>query len=128
MVIDNHDQAPVACIVFYLLNEGVVEEAELWWYHDLDIFQLQPINSSEIALGDTTAGFMEDGSGKFDIGSFFFRKYSNKIFEWMRNRAQRLRSDEARALESLASENYRNINSLYKNLILNNMFERQDIK
>ena len=125
---DINEKANKSNVIFHLLTQEVVKEAELWWYHDLDIFQLQPINSSEIALGDTTAGFMEDGSGKFDIGSFFFRKYSNKIFEWMRNRAQRLRSDEARALESLASENYRNINSLYKNLILNNMFERQDIK
>ena len=93
-----------------------MKEVELCWYHDLDVFQLRQLEGSEIDLEGTTAGFMLDGSGKLDTGSFFFRKYSNKIFEWIRNRSCRLHTDEKTALMSLTTTNYRNINSMYKRL------------
>jgi hypothetical protein len=109
MVIDNKDQVSVAGTVFHLLNEGVVKEAELWWYHDLDVFQSHPMESSQIDLEDTTAGII-------NTGNFFFRKDSDKLFEWIRNKAKGLKADESKALEWLAAINYRNINSLYKNI------------
>ncbi len=113
---DINDKAINADIIFHLLSEDKVHEAELWWYHDLDVFQTLPIDSSEVDLEDTTAGFM-------DISNFFFRKDSNKLFEWMRNRAHRLKSGEAQALESLAALNYRNINALYKKIKLDKYFD-----
>ena len=125
MQMDNLVQAPVASAIFQLINQRLVKEAELWWYHDLDVFQLHPMDSSQIDLVDTVAGFTKIGPYKFDMGSFFFRTDSDKLFEWMRNRAYRLRSDEATALESLAAVNYRNINELYKILKLDKMFTHQ---
>jgi len=102
--------------IFQFLDQDTVKEVELCWYHDLDVFQLRQLEGSEIDLEGTTAGFMLDGSGKLDTGSFFFRKYSNKIFEWIRNRSCRLHTDEKTALMSLTTTNYRNINSMYKRL------------
>ena len=99
--------------IFQLLTQGAVKEAEIWWYHDLDVFQIRKVESTEIDLEDTLAGFMNDSSGKLDTGSIFFRKESDKIFEWIRNRTIRLKADEATALASLAAENYRNINFKY---------------
>ena len=125
MVVDNQERAPIAGVIFQFISQGVVKEAELWWYHDLDVFQTHPMDSPMIDLEDTTAGFTEDGAGRLDTSSFFFRTDSDKLFEWMKNRAHRLRSDEATALASLAAENYRNINILYKKLKLDNMFTRQ---
>ncbi len=119
---DINDKANKSHVIFHLLEQGIVKEAELWWFHDLDVFQLHPIDSSQIDLGDTTAGFTDEGSNEFDTGSIFFRKNSNKIFEWMRNTAQRLQSDEATALMSLVTKNYRNINSMYTRLNLTHTF------
>ena len=121
-----NEKAHKSNVIFHLLDQGIVKEAELWWYHDLNVFQLKPLDSSQIDLEDTFAGFMDDGTNKqslrssqdlkLDTGSIFFRKESDKIFEWMRNRTIRLRSDEAAALMSLTETNYRNINTKYKKL------------
>lgn len=108
------DNAINSNAIFRLLEQGVVKEGEIWWFHDLDVFQLHPISGSEIDLEGTTAGFTNDNHNQFDFGSFFFRKGSQKLFEWIRNRAARLNSDEATALMSLATINYRNINTMYK--------------
>jgi hypothetical protein len=118
---DIKDKAYNSHAILHLLTQRIVREAELWWFHDLDVFQLKPMDSSQIDLEEATAGFMDDGySNKFDTGSFFFRKESNKIFEWMRNRVCSLNTDEATALTSLAAANFHNINSKYKKL--NNIF------
>lgn len=106
--------------MFQLLQQDAIKEAELWWYHNLDVFQLRPIDSSEIDLGGTTAGFIENGANKFDMGSVFFRKGSHKLFEWIKNRTCRLNTDESTAFATLAVTNYRNINSLYKKLKMAN--------
>ena len=102
--------------ILYLLEQGVVQEAELWWAHDINVFQRRPMKSSDIDLDGTTAGFTGSDTGMFEMGSFFFRKDANKVFEWIRNRARRRRSDEATALASLSTTNYRNINSMYAKL------------
>ncbi len=105
-------------VIFNLLTQGVVKEAELWWFHDLDVFQLRPMDSSQVDLQDYVAGFADNGTGKLDTTSFFFRIDSERIFGWIRNRAIRLRSDEATALATLVAENYRDINSRYIKLKL----------
>lgn len=109
--------------VFHLLEQNVPQKGELWLYHDLDCFQLHPIDGSEILLGGGVAGFIKD-NGKYDLSSFFFRRGSHKVFEWIRNRSLRLKSDEATALTSLAETNYRNIKAIYKKLKSVKIFER----
>lgn len=126
-----NDKASKSNIIFCLLNQGVVKEGELWWSHDLDVFQLRPIDSSQIDLEDATAGFTDDDTNKFDTGSIFFRKESDKIFEWMRNVTCRLDTNETTALMALAEKNYRNINSKYIKLDGNKMatmFSKRGIK
>lgn len=126
MVID--DKTNKAGAIFHLLDQKIVKEGELWWYHDLDVFQRRPIKSSEINLDGTTAGFIDYGQNKFYFGSFFFRKGSEKLFEWIRNRAARLDTDETAALASLSTANYRNINTMYKKLKLVKLFKKHKIK
>ena len=114
-----NDKANTSNAIFRLLEQGVVKEGELWWYHDLDVLQRRPIDGSEIDLEGTVAGFT-------DSGSIFFRKGPHpyqKVFEWMRNRTCKLNTDEKAALISLAATNYRNINTMYKKLKLVKMFK-----
>ena len=81
MVLD--DKANKSDVILQLLTQGAIKEAELWWCHDLDVWQLRPIDSSQIDLEDTTVGFTDNSLGKIDTGSFFFRKDADKIFEWI---------------------------------------------
>lgn len=118
-----NDKALRTDSLLYLLKQDIVGEAELWWFHDLDVLQLQPIKDSKIDLGDSVGFFIEYETQKYDTDSIFFRKGSQKLFEWMRNRAIRLNADEATALMSLSSTNYRNINTMYKKLKLVKMFK-----
>jgi hypothetical protein len=125
------DKTNKSDVIFHLLTQEVVKEAQLWWYHDLDVFQVHPMDSSLIDLGDTTAGFTDNGFGSFDTGSFFFRKWSDKIFEWTRNRARKFKGDESAALDSLVRENYHNVNAKYKKLDgekMTKIFSRNGIK
>lgn len=101
-------------VIYNLLKQRMVKENELWIYHDLDCFQLYPIDGSEISLQGGFAGFIEDDNFKFNMNRIFFKKDSDKVFEWIRNRALRLRTYEAIALSTLVVTNYRNINSLLK--------------
>lgn len=106
------DNAMVSGVISYLLEQGEVGEAELWWYHDFDIFQLSSMDSSEIDLQGATAGFSRD-LNTFNMKSFFFRKGSRNLFGWVRNKTRRLKATESSALDSLSSINYRKINYLY---------------
>lgn len=106
-----------SAVIYELLNQEIIGEGELWWFHDLDVLQTRPFTGHEIELDGTGAGFV-------DFGNFFFRKGSKKLFEWIRNRALRLRSDEATALMTLSETNYRNINTMYKKLKLVKMFKQ----
>lgn len=112
-------------VIYNLLNQNLVKENELWLYHDLDCFQLCPIDGSEINLQGGLVGFIENDNSKFDLNRIYFKKDSHKVFEWIRNRALRLHSSEAAALESLAAVNYRNINELFKKIKLDKMFTHQ---
>lgn len=114
MILDNKTNK--SDCIFHLLTEDLVKEAQLWWYHDLDVFQFKPMDSSQIDLEDMTVGFTENDTNEFDLGSIFFRKGSDKIFEWIRNRANKFGGDEEAALTSLATENYRGINNMYTSL------------
>ena len=125
---DISPKANITNVVAHLLTSGIVSEGELWWFHNLDVFQLRPMDSSEIDLQDFTAGFIQHDT-TLDTSSFFFRKDSEKIFEWTRNRASKSGTDEATALMSLVSTNFHSINSKYIKLTLaKKLFEHSNEK
>jgi len=106
------DNAIKSNAVFHLLNQDIVKNNEIWLYQDIGCFQQRQIDGSEINFESKPAVFIEDND-KFDFSSFYFRKGSHKVFEWIRNTALRKNCDEADALKSLAGINYRNINSMF---------------
>src|SRR6266404_403670 len=62
-----------------LFEKGIIEDNELYWFHDHDAFQLVPF---EIEL-DRDAGFTTHGaynSKLWNAGSFFFKKNAKDIF------------------------------------------------
>ena len=61
-----------------LFKDGVIKEDKVYWFHDLDAFQLSPI---ELSL-EKDAAFTDHGhfSKTWNAGSFFFKKSAEDIF------------------------------------------------
>jgi hypothetical protein len=113
-----NEKAINTAVILHLLEKGFIGNGELWWFHNLNVFQDKPFKSKEIELDGMTAGFI-------NLGNFFFRENSNKLFEWIRNRANRLKGNEQLAFKSLADVNYRNINLLYRELKIDKIASRK---
>jgi hypothetical protein len=76
-------------------------------------------------LEDATAGFIFS-QGYPHMENIFFRKGSNKIFEWIINKSRRHHGDPATALKLLAKENFRGFNTMYKKLEPLKIFQKKE--
>lgn len=94
-----------------LFRDGVIKDGELYWFHDHDAFQLEPI---EVVL-DKDAGFTDHGhwSKTWNAGSFFFKKSSKNIFLWIWEYMSLRNTNEQGALTFMWQNNINNINSRY---------------
>ena len=102
-------------VILYLLTCGIIKDDEIVWFHDLDAFQVYPITETEVDLGDKVVGFTDYGWKPFwNTGSIFFKKGSEKVFEWMINVFDQKKINEEPALWYLTRKNYKNINSMIK--------------
>jgi len=62
--------------ILQLFKDGMIED--LYWFHDHDAFQLEPMVDPE--LGTAVAGFINHDK-LWNAGSFFFTKSSQDIFQ-----------------------------------------------
>jgi len=114
---EHWEKSSKVSVIISLLKDGTVKPGELWWFHDFDAFQVNPITEKELDLGFAVVGFTDYGwQKKWNTGSIFFKKNSVKVFEWLRNELYKLQTDEERALVSLTRKNYQYINSYIKRL------------
>lgn len=106
-----HDKASKINTIIYLLERGVLDE--LTWFHDLDAFQLQPL---DISLSKEV-GFTDYGwSHKWNTGSIFFKPSSLEVFRWIQDAVYALNTDEERALMSMTRDEAHPINLYYERL------------
>lgn len=64
----------------HLFDIGLIKD-DLYWCHDLDAYQLEPINEEELGLTELDAGFCDYGRiQRWQMGSFFFKKKAEDIF------------------------------------------------
>ena len=109
-----HDRASKITAILYLFDKGMVNE--LFWFHDLDAFQLLPIEESELGL-TKDAGFTDYGwSPKWNTGSFFFTPNSRDIFELINKKVYEHTTTEEIALMMLEKDNTEGINDRYERL------------
>jgi hypothetical protein len=67
-------------IVPYLVESGIVRDGEMYWNHDFDAYQMNPIDESDLGvyeLGLTDYGWRD----RWCLGSFFFKVSAVDIFE-----------------------------------------------
>lgn len=93
-----------------LFRDGVIKDHELYWFHDHDAFELEPI---KIDL-QTDAGFTNHGwSTKWNAGSFFFKNSAQNIFIWIYEYMNLRNTNEQDALTFIWQENINGINKRY---------------
>lgn len=114
---EHWEKSTKVSVIIHLIKSGIVGPREVWWFHDFDAFQVNPITTKELELGYAPVGFTDYGFlRKWNTGSIFFKRNSLKVFEWLRNELYRLQTDEERGLVALTKRNYKNINSYIKRL------------
>jgi len=68
-------------IIPALVEEGIIQDG-IYWNHDMDAFQLHPIEDAELELDDYGVGLTDYGwRPRLCMGSYFVKASSKDIFE-----------------------------------------------
>jgi hypothetical protein len=109
---DRKPQASKTNALVNLFQNGMIKKDELYWFHDLDAFQLEPIHpdevliqSDEIALTDFGGAKYFGGEGRWNTGVIFFKSDSADIFRKMKEVYYEKQIDEEEALGLLVISN-----------------------
>ncbi len=93
-----------------LFARGIIEDNEVYWFHDHDAFQLEPM---EVEL-EKDAGFTDHGwSRKWNAGSFFFTQKAYDIFLWIQEYMNQRGTNEQDALTYMWEGNINGVNKRY---------------
>lgn len=108
--------------IVHLFDIGFIED-HLYWCHDLDAYQLEPISEEELGLENLDAGFTDYGRKPYwQMGCFFFKKTAESIFRDIVTRMasgldeQRRPKTEEVIMNYLTDNNINNVNSRIKRL------------
>jgi len=103
-------QATKINAVINLFEQGIIKKGEMYWFHDLDAFQLEPIKpkeikikNNEIALTDFGGAKRFGGMDRWNTGSIFFKLGSRDIFKQMKKIYYEKQCDEEEALGLLVA-------------------------
>lgn len=97
-------QATKINVIIRLFENDLIEKGQLYWFHDLDAFQLERITEAEINLSDSDmaltvpTGIFLMGEGRWSTGSIFFKSGSKDLFYRIREVMYRGNIDEEKAL------------------------------
>lgn len=95
--------------ILELFRRGLIEEGELYWFHDLDAFQLAPVivDFSE-DMGVTNYGITtirQSYNNRLSTGSWFFKSTAEDIFQMIHERMYEDEINEETALGRLIKDN-----------------------
>ncbi len=98
-----------------LFRRGLIEDGQIYWFHDHDAFQLIPF---EVKL-DKDAGFTTHGAYNpvlWNAGSFFFKKSAEDIFLWIWKYMNLMGTNEQDTLTYMWKNNINRINDKYQKM------------
>lgn len=97
-------QASKINAIVELFNQGLIKDNEIYWFHDLDAYQLQPIPEAEIDLGSKDMALTDYGVlPRWSTGIVYFKKNSRDIFEKIKSVMYRKNINEELALTKLTN-------------------------
>ena len=89
-----------------LFEMDIIKERELYWSHDFDAFQLEPMIESEIEINESDIGLCDyNRVDKWNGGSVFFRKGSRDIFEEIKKMMYERKARSEPVMYVLSKEN-----------------------
>lgn len=102
--------------IIKLFEEGLISDSQVYWFHDLDAFQLIPLTESELKLGKVDLGLTAHDAynlppdliknKKWSTGSMFFTKSAKDIFCRIRQIMYDHEPNEEKALTELTDKYY----------------------
>lgn len=121
-------------MIVHLLYNGYLKD-DLYWYHDIDAYQLEPITEKELGLEEFDLGLTDYGrKPNWQMGSFFFRKDARDILKENASRIKpgldkngRRRNDEY-AMIYMTDENWNNMNPRIKRMNYTYNFGMRKVK
>jgi hypothetical protein len=90
--------------IIRLYEKGMVKKDEIYWFHDLDAFQLQPLFPNEVKIAEDEiaitdyGGIKFAGVDRFSTGVIFFKSGSKDIFDLIKKVMYEKSIDEEEAL------------------------------
>lgn len=106
-------QASKINAILKLFEHGMIEDDELYWFHDIDAYQLEVITEAEIELPEDAIALTDYGGIKFggvdrwSTGTIFFRSGARDIFQRMQDVYYEKSIDEEEALGLLTASDTR---------------------
>lgn len=73
--------------IVYMFENKLIKKGEIYWFHDLDAYQLQKIAKSELEFDNITDILLSDFGRlpRWTTESFFFKNSSEDIFNWVKD-------------------------------------------
>lgn len=111
-------------VIMHLLDQGILEKWRLYWYHDLDAYQLGPVYENELGLDDFDLGLTPYGyKPQWNCGCLFFRESAKDIFNLIHDTVLNKRKSNNRCDEkalkrlivqhAIGEQRYKNLNVTY---------------
>jgi hypothetical protein len=101
-------QASKINAIVKLFEKGIIKDREIYWFHDLDAFQLEKITISELKLDNFDMALTDYGRmPRWSTGSIFFKKSAYDIFKKIKKTMYKDKTDEERALYRLTESDIR---------------------
>jgi hypothetical protein len=109
-------QASKINAILKLFENGMIEDGQLFWFHDLDAYQVQPITESELELDGVDMALTDYGCmDRWNTASVFFKTGAKDIFSRIKEVTYEKNTDEERAL-NIITENDETIKRRVKKL------------
>ena len=88
-----------------MFKKGYIEKGEMYWYHDMDAYQLHKIDEEELGMKNIDMGLSDYGwSAKWNGGSIFFKYSAKDLFKFWRDKIYEYQLGDERVLVRLTKE------------------------
>lgn len=95
-------QASKINAIVELFKRDILKDDQLYWFHDLDAYQLQPITEKELGLEKEDIALTDYGVlPRWSTGVIYFKKSSGEIFEQLKRVVYKYSINEELALDIL---------------------------
>lgn len=113
----------------YLAEQGILEDGCVYWLHDIDAFQQEPITVHELGMKKVDVAMTTYGwSPKWNLGSYFFRKAAVPMFTWVKQVVYDQELEDERAFRALVKANFNGIRKMFKTLNITYNFGMRNVE